>query len=318
MSIKRNTRLALIVALGWGGLVGPMLAADAITTSVYSQVGNGYKRTKLADGSFAREYYAISNGGALPGTIRDASIEEVKFPQLAGLLAEFLAKRNYHYAPDAKSARLLLVVHWGTTIPFNDVNFGSAVNLAGNSLGVLKATPAVAPAEGVVDIASAPGGAERQAAADQFESDMMVVMMENRARDRANEGNARLLGYIREINDVNDIRRFAGGGDHYDDLRADIEESRFYVIISAYDFKKAVEQGKRELLWVTRISVRSPGNRFSQQMRPMLASGARFFGEESGRLVRRYFQRGSVEIGDVEVLGVVPEARPPAGATPGK
>ena len=58
-------------------------ANDSIVTAVFSKTYNGYQRTRAADGSFEREYYALANGSYLPGVAADASIDKVKFPQVA-------------------------------------------------------------------------------------------------------------------------------------------------------------------------------------------------------------------------------------------
>jgi hypothetical protein len=130
--------------------------------------------------------------------------------------------------------------------------------------------------------------------------------MFSRLRDQANLGNARLLGYVREINDVNDVARYAGGGHYYHDLIQDIEESRYYVIVSAYDFREATERNNRTLLLVTRLSMRAQGTSFERHFAQLLAAGSRHFGSSSGRLFRQTERSGRVEIGEAEVIGIAP------------
>ena len=137
---------------------------------------------------------------------------------------------------------------------------------------------------------------------------MLMMMMENRVRDRINEGNARVLGYLDDINESNDIRRWAGGGDRYNDLIADVEESRYYIVISAYDFPELLKYEKKKLLWQTRVSVRAPGNGFDDSFAAMLRGASKFFGQDTGRLVRGEEIKGTVEFGDLKYLG---EAREP-------
>ena len=85
------------------------------------------------------------------------------------------------------------------------------------------------------------------------------------------------------------------------------------MILSAYDFREAVQHKRQKLLWVTRVSIQEQGNRFNERLRDMLAQASKYFGKESGRLVRQY-QRGSVSFGDVKFLGydAPPAATPPA------
>jgi len=293
---------------------GAAAASDAVTTAVYAQTDGSYRRKKQPDGSPAREYYVMSNGGKLPGTLQDLPQRKLPFATLAGILAEHLARQNYYPAPKKEDAQLVLVVHWGATIPFNDVNYTTQVGAAGGSFARVQSVRrgSDGPVAGL-NPANPLGGGEAGAAdaplhvlEEQFEQDMMMLMMENKDRDRANERNARLLGYLREINENNGIQRWAGGGDYFNDLRADIEEPRYYVVISAYDFRKTVEQKEAKLLWVTRVSVRAPGNDFADSIDAMIRSASKQFGRDSGRLLRQYEDRkGSVEVGEATVVGTI-------------
>ena len=116
-----------------------------------------------------------------------------------------------------------------------------------------------------------------------------------------------------DLADSNDIRRWAGGGDRYNDLVADVEETRYYIIISAYDFDQLVNHQKKKLRWQTRVSVRAPGNRFDDSFAAMLKGAARYFGQDSGKLVRGEESKGVVELGDLKFLG---EAKEPASTSP--
>lgn len=303
--VGRSALLATLVA--GGGILGA--AGSDVTTAVYAQIGNGYHRTKLPNGRYQPEYYAIANGGMIPGTTRDRTVDRVPYPRMAGITAEYLARQNYFLAKDRKQARLLIVLHWGTTIPFSGENYQEAINTAGTALAEMQALGGGGGA--TLGAGAGPFGTTENAAAaaseSEFEMMMLRLLLENDRRDQASLFNARLLGYVREINEHNTIKRFAGGGHYFNDLREDIEESRYYVIISAYDFREATERNTLKLLWVTRVSVRSPGNSFDGQLETMLAKAHRHFGRESGKLLREFVPEGRVEIGETEIIGVAPE-----------
>lgn len=291
------------------GAIGPGAGAadEMIDTSVSSRVSDGYKRARNTGGSFKAEYYAISNGGRVYGTTSDETVERVQYPEVAAIAIRLLAGQNYHYGKNASEATLLIVLQWGATATFNRGNYDSRIQSAANALTDMKAA------------SGGSGGADPGTAAQQqalatategiFESEMLGLLLENRMRDSINLPNARLLGYLDEINDADGIQRFAGGGARYDDLIADIEESRYYIIVSAYDFQQLVKHNNKKLLWVTRVSVRTPGNRFDDSAAAMLKSAAKYFGQNSGRLIRRRESKGTVELGDVKFLG---EAKEPA------
>ena len=292
-------------------------ADDSLTTAVFSKVSNGYKREKLADGSFKREYYAISNGGYSPGMAPDASIDDVPFPLIAGVVAQHLARENYFLAKDAKSADLLLVIKWGASIPFNEGNYRNGLDQLAGAANLVSASKAESPSRS--DQGARSGGASTaQAAQDEFESELTMMQLNNRIRDKANERNAVLLGYVGEINSMAGVRSFGAGGTYYDDLISDIEDKRYYVIVSAYDFHATVKEKTARLLWSTRVSIQAQGNRFDERLMTMMANASRQFGQDSGRLIRQFQRVPKVNLGELKFLGVVPDSTTPHSPAAGK
>jgi hypothetical protein len=314
--------LAMAVpAAGWA-------AEETVATAVYANIGHGYKREKTKDGSFKREYYALSNGGRIYGTTSDLTVDRVTYPQVAEIATRLLAQQNYHYAQSREQAKLLLVLQWGSTIGFNRMNNDQAVTMAGSAFADLQnAFLAAGMDRSLADAvrgsgdtfgSNASASVDAQTAIARFESAMAQVFADNRARDQFNQHNARVLGYMDDLADTNDIRRWAGGGDRFTDLIGDVEESRYYIVISAYDFPELEKQRKKKLLWQTRVSVRTPGNAFDDSVVAMLKSASKYFGQDSGRLVRGEETKGTVELGELKFLGEAKgpaqEARPAAAA----
>ncbi len=128
-------------------------------------------------------------------------------------------------------------------------------------------------------------------------------------RDKVNTDNARVLGYMDELAEWSVFNGVSGPGeDRYTQLLRDVEETRYYIMVSAYDFRALSRHGERRLLWQVRVSVRSPGNNFPNSLVPMLKSASKYFGQDSGKLVRIEEGTGTVELGDLKFLG---EARDP-------
>lgn len=297
--LNRRSGLIAAVILILGSLGTAAAAEELIATAVSGRVSQGYKRVKLDDGSYKPEFYALANGGRIAGTGSDLTVDRIQYPEVAEIAMRLLARQNYHYAQHADQATLMIVLHWGVTIAFNRGNYSQSVNqaaaaMAGSApqgMGSQERDQSAVPGDGISEDA------------------MLMLMMENRTRDQINLPNARLLGYIDDINESNDIRRWAGGGDRYNDLVADVEESRYYIIVSAYDFDPLVKQGKKRLQWQTRVSVRAPGNRFDDSFAAMLKGASKYFGQDSGRLIRGEESKGVVELGELQFLG---EAKKPA------
>lgn len=309
--------LALVVA-------APLGAArdDVITTSVFAKKAPDYKRQRGAP-----EYFRLVNGGRLRGTTRDETMGTVKFDQLAKAVVAHLAQQNFRPADDANPTQLLVFVHWGRTLPFSETAYGTARDQLMATIQQHQTMPGdvaigagqAINADGTVTTGSllAPDlkKAEEERLGDEVSAGLTTMQLFNQQREEANTWNARLLGYIDEINRQNGPNRWAGGGSSYDDLVADIEEPRYYVILTAYDVAQTNREGRPKLQWVTRISIRAQGNRFDDKVVAMLAAGARYYGRDSGKLIRRYERIPRVEIGEATVVGIAPATE--AGAVDG-
>ncbi len=304
-------------------------AEEMVATAVYAKIGNGYKREKTRDGSFKPEYYALSNGGRIDGTGRDLTVDRVTYPQVAEIATRLLAQQRYHYAQTKEQAKLLVVLQWGSTIALDGESKDANVASTQRSLDTLESMQQnlanALSSAGMGDAATelevknttagfgpsitAPGYKNEHAAVTAsvglVENQMLQTLVSNRVRDELNQRNARVLGYNDELADSNDIRRWAGGGDRYSDLITELEESRYYIVVSAYDFPELLKSQKKKLLWQVRVSVRSPGNAFDDSMAAMLKSAAPYFGQNSGKLVRGEESKGTVELGDLKFLGEV-------------
>lgn len=324
------TAVTLVLALAGAAVCS---AADTVATAVFSKISNSYKRTKANDGSFKPEYYALSNGGRIYGTTSDHTVDRVTYPQVAEIAMRLLAQQNYRYAQTKEQAKLLLVLQWGSTLAPNgahkDMNVATSQAAADNlkkgmaglegvlvSGGETKAVAegmAKATLEGFGPSVTSPHYRNEHAvvaaAVGAVESQMLRTMLDNRVRDELNHRNARVLGYADDLEDAGGIRRWAGGGDRYSDLIDDVEESRYFIVVSAYDFQELLKAKKQKLLWQTRVSVRSPGNSFNDTYLAMLKSASAYFGQNSGKLVRGEESKGTVELGDLKFLGEVKDKR---------
>jgi hypothetical protein len=313
----RPVLLGILAGCAWSL---PAAAADTVATAVYAKIGNGYTRAKAKDGTFRPEYYALSNGGRIFGTSGDITVDRVTYPQVAEIAMKLLAQQNYHYAQSKEQAKLLLVLQWGNTIASNGTDYQLSVTQAAaaytdlvsvigpQGMGSVERSGAGPLGGSNADGSPTAGPGTDPSVVERFEMAMLKLLTDNRARDQVNELNAKVLGYVDELADSNDIRRWAGGGDRYNDLIADVEEARYYIVISAYDFPELLKSQKRKLLWQVRVSVRAPGNSFDDSVAAMLKGASKYFGQDSGRIVRGEEAKGTVELGDLKFLGEAKDA----------
>jgi hypothetical protein len=105
-----------------GAGIFSMVSESEILTAVNSKQYNGYVRTRLPDGSFQPETYAMGEGGnipppTVPGFVTyDPTIDGVKFPAIAHMIGVSLADQNYRSTPEPNATRLLIMVYWGRNI----------------------------------------------------------------------------------------------------------------------------------------------------------------------------------------------------------
>jgi hypothetical protein len=91
-------------------LADPRVVVSATANAEYTQRKFGGEKT-------TPESYVVMQGHYFEASIVDHSIDRMPFRRIAEIFAPELARRQYWPAKDAKDADLLIVVHWGTTMP---------------------------------------------------------------------------------------------------------------------------------------------------------------------------------------------------------
>jgi hypothetical protein len=256
-----------------------------------SRVSKEYVRSRLPDGTFLTEYYAFGEGGSWDGGIKDPSIDNVKFRDVASVVAAPLASQDYVPTKDAGKTKLLIMVYWGTTEvpapPDSDPLYQTYYHL-------------MAEAALITDIG----------AKDNLISEALhLLSIANHRRDLLDYKNAGMLGYNATGLIGTEYGRYlshtALGVKQRDEV-SEIEENRYFVVLMAYDFQLIWKQKKHKLLWETRFSINERHNEFDKALPVMAAYASRYFGQDSGGLLRTPVRDGRVEIGETKSLGEVP------------
>lgn len=220
----------------------------------------------------------------------------MKFAQIAGVVAASLKRQEYIPTTDPKTANLLIFVYWGQTIG-SEEGGGTANNL-GPSYAAMARAPDLGPGANGVN------GVDAQRISNdisglQFDMSLDRAMFENEIRDRTNAFNASLLGYEKARNETNFLRPYSITAR---DILSEVEESRYFVVLKAYDFQRLREHKGKRLLWELRYSIRRAGNRFDEQLVDMTRYATQFTGQNLDRLVRRHIANGHVEVGTPVVV----------------
>ncbi len=293
-------------------LIGSSLAADLPSkkpraTTAYTVTSPEYKRVRTESGEWAGETYALGIGKTLDFGESDDSLNKLSIDEMAAILADALIKQNYQPETDPEKTDLLIVVNWGKSLPYTDGIKDLSVNNATQSLNAINA---LNTARESTEIGQAPSlGESSEIASFQGELESMLLLqdMSNRARRQANDFNAKLLGFAPELQDYYYNEPLGGPRKTvYDDLVSEIESPRYFVILQAYDFKQLVKEKKKNLLWITRFSIRANGRRFDEELANMASSAATAFGNKSNK-IRRNLRPGHIKMGRVEVLETLDE-----------
>ena len=281
----RRATLVLACAIMVAG--APALAArsDAVTISATS--APGYVRPTDEKGKPLPESYVFMEGEYLGSGTADRSLDRMSFETLTRTLAVNLATQEYYPTKDAASANLLIRVFWGATIIQEDPQRALAMEALNTALGEYGATYAATETgdTGDINVALEQIGAGQEGA------------------ETAAMRNAALLGYRRALDRLS---RKAMPSPEEISLRTELSEERYFVVLMGYDYQFMRREKKPKLLWVTRLSMRGPGNNFTEALPALALAGAEVFGRSLPDLQRVRVNERKVEVimSDLKILGI--------------
>lgn len=226
------------------------------------------------------ETYQFFEGRYFGPRMVNDGMERVSFRDVVVDMAQHLVKQNYFPNPQPGKGDLLIVVHYGIT----DVGHQIDEALDYDSLEDM----------GVPD--SSDGSFNAIA---ELEFAMSANEAVDRLSDRSSASAARLLGMEDAFGGhptIVDSRRR--------ELRSMLEEERYFVFLMAYDYSKILQEGKQELLWSTRYSVRAAGIPFEAAIKNLNLVAGDYFGKNmKGLAHKRIDDTSSVDVGDIEIVG---------------
>ena len=279
--------------------------ARAEVAAVASRAFNGYKRTRLPDKSFQPETYAFAPGGLWDAAIADDSLDDVNFMTIARTLKGPLATRGYvmDASKDPEKTDLLIFVFWGTTQGSDRVDVSEATYNLQRSLNARGPAPRITERGGELSPSGIDGSLTAEegvakANMDILESDMISLTAENRYREKLNERNAGILGFQDNLQRAYLTNFTTAATDVVDEL----EVSRYFVVLKAYDFRLAWKEKRRKVLWETRFSIAKHRNDFSEQLAGMVQQASKYFGVHTHGLVRESLPDVQVTYGEATTI----------------
>lgn len=279
--------VALLLGLAGCAVPGNPVAVNAL-------VEPSYIRPVDTSGHPLPQTYAFVQGRHFSGMMKYSVLERMKLNDLLPPLAEGLKQQNYLLAQDPNKADLLIVVHWGVVDVLGDMlPLQQRYDEMNQRLGELMASMQ----------ASVEAGGSALADAGPLNQTFSEVRADAFARDVDMKQVAGLLGYTRTLAQMS-TRPFSSAEE--DSLKADLQESRYLVVLAAYE-REPSSNGKRRRMWVTRLSLRAPGRNFVEAFPALVDAGRQVFGRETDGVVR--VKRGSsvphVRLGELQVIETV-------------
>lgn len=273
-----------------------------------------YTRHKYGGAKAAPETYVVMQGHYFEGGIVDRSIERMPFRRIAEIFAPEIARQQYWPAKDAKEADLVIVVHWGTTVPQISTIEMTARTSPLPDLSAVRADKQlrIATAAGYdQDGIPHPGRADPIAglAAELGNEDMRQLDLESLsqfsdqiANDYSMASSAQLLGYTKTL------RRYGAGvvssAEEYS-LRLDLSQMRYFIILRAYDLHASTAAARSSPVWTLHLNVSSAGNNFDMAIDRMCVAAVNYVGRSTDGVntVRQPLREGRVTIGPLVILG---------------
>ncbi len=279
-------------AIGPAVIIGPAAAGAKLESiAISATAAPPYVRPVDAQGRLRPESYVFLEGQFMAGGTADASESHTSFTDLTRMLAKSLVQQNYFPGNDLGSADLLIRVYWGTTLTYDDPQKPFAAEALNAALTEFNTKVAQ---DGIADPGDLNTALDRGTAARES-----VEVAINR--------NAALLGYKRALE--KETRRIMASTEEQT-MRVELNEERYFVVLMAYDLKYMRAEHKPRLLWVTRLSVRSPGNNFTEALPALAKAGGKVFGRQVDGLfrVKVPLDSGQVKLRDMKIMGATEQA----------
>ena len=237
-----------------------------------------YVKQRALDDPKKIQTYNFFEGRFYGGSVKDRSLERFTFKDIVVDMVVHLQKQGYHNNPVVGEGDLLIVVHWGAT-DYEESFFDMMGYTSLEDMGFSEDMDASALAA--------------------FEANIRMSDTVHSANDQSRFGKSRLLG-MEEAYLQSTPKHERETLEHY------LSESRYFVILMAYDFPLLM-QGETKLLWSTRYSIRSVGQSFDQAVKDMNLMAADYFGKNIDGLVKtRVTDKARVDLGEIKVIETEP------------
>lgn len=278
---RRGPRwLKAVLVVGAAFLSFDLFAAEKrARVLVDSFAEENYLKSKETGEGLVPETYHLVRGKKIGGYIKDKSLNEVPFIEVAENLAEQLRSRDYYPAEAKEDGDLLIIVNWGVTQIQADFD-------------------ELFPTDGEEEVG------EEGEESDSFLDGAPGSVLEEGGYTYSEQSNASLIGFDRALR-----RKDLGTQDQFE-LQEMLQNERYFMILSAFDWQLLRKTGEKKLLWTTRFSLDAVKQGFDEAHFALSRGAANYFGTNlDGKLgkVNTHVGPGEVKTGELKVIETVDE-----------
>jgi hypothetical protein len=296
----------ILLGSGVAFMTNMAFPAAEVVEAISSKTAKDYVRKRLPDGTFQPETYAFGKGDNLGGARVDETADSLDFMTVARVVSVPLAKKQYIPTQDPRTTNELIMVYWGTSRAPEAATESSSHILMQQANEMRQRVAQNAPVNSNSPAANQSSKEELASIDNELLVAYIGVQAENQRREDIDMKTATLLGYDSWWISANAAMEGTAMALRKNDMRAELEEDRYFVVLSAFDYQTLVKQKKQKFLWEARFSIRERGNAFDSRLAGMVEKASDYFGRNSGGLQHLDLPEGKVEIGPVKSLGVVP------------
>ncbi|NET39525.1 MAG: hypothetical protein F6K19_47455, partial [Cyanothece sp. SIO1E1] len=248
-----------------------------------------YLKERARDPNNRIQTYQFMEGRRYFGKSFDGGVQEMTFMDLATGLAQHLAKQDFYPNSVLGEGELLIVVNYGVTDFEEDMM---------ETLGITSEESVLGQDVSQVDVASS-SAADVTALFDVIDTIAGISSL----TDGLNSGNSmtrKEKAFMLGIEEIPDRPDHLSANYEYEEM---LRESRYFVVLLAYDYQLLTKTGEKKLLWSTRYNIRTAGQSYQAAIQDMNLVASDFFGKNFKKLTRKRLDDDSnVEIGEIEVI----------------
>jgi hypothetical protein len=241
-------------------------------------------------------YYVIESGGYHVIGHGSANEHPPQPEALRVVMFQTLSAAHYLPATATQSPSLLLVYHWGShnTLEGGDENTPGLDDVRHANL---------------LSRAALVGGV-------RFARELRAALDDQDAQDEA--ASYAPAGFDSTAVDFKPLEHFMDRDDRNRQLVAQAQVNCYYLIVSAYDYRSVV-QGKRQLLWRTKMTVDAQGVAMADTLPGLIVNAGKYFGQDmsvAATLSKHVSPEGRVDLGELEFKAYLPASETQKSADP--